>query len=478
MKKISVFLIFLLLSSANWAQFSKYKNNPFSNTILIGILGGVSHSETDYSESNLNLTLSGNAEYYFSNASDIFFGVRISTGYTNISGSTEDMEFNSDLISTGISGLVNYRLNDNIFPYLGIGIQNLWYKDFTAVNFVPEFGFKLLISRYFALNGSLALNFASADNLDNRIVPNSNNDFFTTISIGMSYAVDLTIKDDIDEDGILNAQDECPELKEDFDGFEDTDGCPDFDNDLDGIVDTKDNCVDEKEDFDGFEDEDGCPDPDNDGDNIPDFEDNCPDLKEDFDNFNDLDGCPDLDNDNDGIVDANDKCPDQPETFNNFEDYDGCPDELPQTVIEEVPPQKIEEPVKQENTEKVETPEKKLRIVIPNEFLLEGDKIFVNGSSNIKPSAYKLLNGIADQMKSNSDFSWRIEGHLDNSGNAAELKSLSTQRANAVKKYLVSKGLSSARFQTIGMGDEVPIAPNSTIQGKLKNRRILIKRIR
>jgi outer membrane protein OmpA-like peptidoglycan-associated protein len=231
--------------------------------------------------------------------------------------------------------------------------------------------------------------------------------------------------------------------------------------------------MNESEDFDGFQDDDGCPDEDNDGDNIADFEDNCPDLKEDFDNFNDLDGCPDLDNDNDGLVDANDKCPDQPETFNNFEDFDGCPDEVPETKVEEVvPPNNIEK--KETSVPK----EKKLRVAIPNEFLLQGDKIFANGSANIKPSAHKLLNSIADQMKTNSSFSWRIEGHLDNSGNPAELKQLSADRANAVKKYLVSKGLSSALFQTIGLGDEVPIAPNSTIQGKLKNRRVLIKRIR
>jgi outer membrane protein OmpA-like peptidoglycan-associated protein len=82
-------------------------------------------------------------------------------------------------------------------------------------------------------------------------------------------------------------------LPEDTDGFQDDDGCPDYDNDNDGIQDNKDKCVNDAEDKDGFEDEDGC---------------------------------PDNDNDRDGIPDSRDKCPNQPETMNGIKDDDGCPD--------------------------------------------------------------------------------------------------------------------------------------------------------
>ena len=81
---------------------------------------------------------------------------------------------------------------------------------------------------------------------------------------------------DRDGDGIPDVKDRCPDEPEDFDGFEDEDGCPDLDNDKDGILDTKDKCPNEPEDFDGFEDEDGCPDLDNDKDGIPDAADKCP----------------------------------------------------------------------------------------------------------------------------------------------------------------------------------------------------------
>ncbi len=98
---------------------------------------------------------------------------------------------------------------------------------------------------------------------------------------------------DSDEDGIADDEDKCPEIMEDFDGFADEDGCPDYDNDEDGIYDTKDKCPDEAEDFDGFLDRDGCPDPDNDGDDILDTVDKCPNRAETYNFYKDEDGCPD-----------------------------------------------------------------------------------------------------------------------------------------------------------------------------------------
>jgi len=133
---------------------------------------------------------------------------------------------------------------------------------------------------------------------------------------------------DADKDGIEDKVDKCPGEPEDFDGFEDDDGCPEPDNDGDGIDDTVDECPDLAEDFDGFQDEDGCPDLDNDGDGIPDVDDRCPNEPEDFDGFEDSDGCPDVlqDSDEDGVPDDTDKCPLKPEDIDGFQDEDGCPD--------------------------------------------------------------------------------------------------------------------------------------------------------
>lgn len=97
-----------------------------------------------------------------------------------------------------------------------------------------------------------------------------------------------------------------------------------IDTDGDGIIDELDACPLEPEDFDGFEDEDGCPDLDNDGDGILDVDDACP-LEP---GLPENDGCPDRDSD--GIVDRLDNCPDEPGPPEN----QGCPEEQV-VVIEE-----------------------------------------------------------------------------------------------------------------------------------------------
>jgi hypothetical protein len=65
---------------------------------------------------------------------------------------------------------------------------------------------------------------------------------------------------DGDGDGVQDDEDKCPGAQEDFDGFEDRDGCPEPDNDADGVADWNDKCPNAPETFNGFEDEDGCPD--------------------------------------------------------------------------------------------------------------------------------------------------------------------------------------------------------------------------
>jgi hypothetical protein len=166
---------------------------------------------------------------------------------------------------------------------------------------------------------------------------------------------------DKDSDGIADDRDQCPPLPEDFDGYQDEDGCPDPDDDGDlvldaddrcpreaalegrdededgctdpvrdadgdGVPDGEDACPGDAEDRDGVEDDDGCPDPDDDRDGVPDARDRCPTQREDRDGFEDDDGCPDPDDDGDGVSDADDRCPREPEDRDGFEDDDGCPD--------------------------------------------------------------------------------------------------------------------------------------------------------
>ena len=85
------------------------------------------------------------------------------------------------------------------------------------------------------------------------------------ILFNLYYASELL---DRDGDGIGDDDDECADDPEDFDRWQDTDGCPDPDNDNDGVLDTRDKCPNEPEDVDGFEDVDGCPEADNDKDGV------------------------------------------------------------------------------------------------------------------------------------------------------------------------------------------------------------------
>jgi hypothetical protein len=129
---------------------------------------------------------------------------------------------------------------------------------------------------------------------------------------------------DTDEDGVADEKDECVELAEDRDNFQDADGCPDFDNDDDGVPDENDKCPSEREDTDEFQDDDGCVDPDNDRDGVADAADKCP--GEPGPATGQEPGCPFRDGDLDGIPEPEDKCPTQAEDQDAFEDKDGCPD--------------------------------------------------------------------------------------------------------------------------------------------------------
>ncbi len=293
-------------------------------------------------------------------------------------------------------------------------------------------------------------------------------DFRAVLSLG--YTPSTT---DLDEDGVDDEVDLCPNDPEDIDGFEDGDGCPDFDNDEDGIDDIDDECPLAAEDFDQFEDEDGCPDLDNDGDGIDDFEDacpnepgearlsgcplvdddgdgidasvdQCPDEPEDIDGFEDEDGCPDLDNDNDGIPDERDQCPNEPESINGLQDEDGCPDEGKSAVR------------------------------------LSGNRIeilervyFDTGRATIRKRSYSVLRQVASVLEANPDIKLlRVQGHTDSRGRERANLELSQQRATSVKEFLIEAGIDATRLSARGYGESHPIAENDTAEGRAENRRV------
>ena len=248
---------------------------------------------------------------------------------------------------------------------------------------------------------------------------------------------------DTDKDGIEDRFDADPNRAEDFDGYQDKDGAPDYDNDRDGIPDIQDRAPNEKEDIDGFEDSDGIPDHDNDGDGIMDIADTCPNEPEDKDGYQDEDGCPDYDNDGDSIPDTVDKCPDKREIMNGFEDEDGCPDERPSEIL-----------------------------VSKGSSLLLSGVNFNSGSANLSRESFNELNVIIDILKKQPDIVIEIRGYTDSIGKASTNQRLSENRAEAVRQYFVRSGIESMRLRVVGYGEKDPVASNKTSEGRAKNRRI------
>ena len=155
-------------------------------------------------------------------------------------------------------------------------------------------------------------------------------------------------------------------------------------------------------------------------------------------------GCPPpKDTDGDGIFDDVDKCPNEPETFNGYQDEDGCPDEVPAAL-------------------------KKFTGVI------EGIN-FKTGSADITKNSNVVLDKVVQVLTDYPDVRIEISGHTDNVGKPEFNRELSQKRADAVKQYLINKGIKPERLTAVGFGLEKPIADNKTAAGKAKNRRTEFK---
>jgi outer membrane protein OmpA-like peptidoglycan-associated protein len=124
-----------------------------------------------------------------------------------------------------------------------------YYKRVFPAELMTGFKFYLATSSFFAIGASIGL--TGVGPLDNVGSPD--------VRVIASFVFEPTVGDR-DGDGIKDDVDKCPDEPEDFDDFEDQDGCPDPDNDGDGIPDVDDKCPNTPENFNGFEDEDGCPD--------------------------------------------------------------------------------------------------------------------------------------------------------------------------------------------------------------------------
>ncbi len=231
---------------------------------------------------------------------------------------------------------------------------------------------------------------------------------------------------DSDQDGIIDREDACKTVA----GPKELGGCPDSDGD--GILDKDDKCATEK----GVPEQNGCPDPDPDKDNVMANVDQCPGETGVAPH-----GCPDQDGD--GVPDKSDQCVDKPETKNGFQDADGCPDELPKAV--------------QKFTGAIQ------------------GITFKAASAEVQKSSFGTLDRAAKVLAEFADLRLEVQGHTDNTGDHDANVKLSDDRAQAVRNYLVSKGIAAERIIAKGFGPDQPAADNKTAAGRAKNRRIEFK---
>lgn len=99
---------------------------------------------------------------------------------------------------------------------------------------------------------------------------------------------------------------------------------------------------------------------------------------------------------------------------------------------------------------------------------------FATGQAAINPASDAVLNDVLAVLSANPEWKLRVEGHTDNVGDKAANLKLSNARAAAVAGWLTSKGIDAARLSAAGLGDTQPVAPNTTDDGRAKNRRVVL----
>jgi outer membrane protein OmpA-like peptidoglycan-associated protein len=103
------------------------------------------------------------------------------------------------------------------------------------------------------------------------------------------------------------------------------------------------------------------------------------------------------------------------------------------------------------------------------------DILFNTGKSTFKTGVSAKLDLIAEVMINYNKAEFSVDGHTDSTGSEAINKKVSQKRANAVRDYLIKRGVDSSRVQAVGVGQSKPLSSNKTSAGRAKNRRVEIR---
>jgi outer membrane protein OmpA-like peptidoglycan-associated protein len=409
------------------------------------------------------------------------------------------------------SALYNLPLGTKTWAYGKLGVGTTRYgKDpcarpticGTAKPIITGIGFRLALTPLVMARAEAVVNFNKTTS-DTGVAPNtaSRTTKFSNYGINLGVSLMLGSKPfpDSDSDGVPDNRDRCANTPPGAQVNEF--GCP-IDSDGDGVPNGIDRCPNTP--LGATVDAAGCP-RDSDGDNIPDGIDKCPGTPAGV--LVDATGCP-KDSDGDGIPDGLDHCPDTPKGATvdalgcpGDEDADGVLDGLdrcPRTPIGATvdangcsaeqrgrrpasapasPPTSPQQPTAPPPDTSAQGRAARRVLAEPagaGPLVLEG-VTFESGSARLQSGSYVELDSLAKVLIASPGLRIEIGGHTDNSGSPADNQHLSALRADAVRNYLVAKGVPFQQMVARGYGSTVPRTPDTTPRGQAANRRVEIK---
>jgi outer membrane protein OmpA-like peptidoglycan-associated protein len=453
----------VLLTCCLFAGAASFAQNGFS----AGLLAGANFSKF-HSKDNLPTNISYRSKVGFAGGAYLNFPVGKSVSiqpevlYSQMGSklridtfaSGTAVEFKQKLNYLSIPVLINFNVGKSFALFFGPQVDFLMagkiksdvsgsdsYTDdkssFQKTDFAGTVGFTLFPSSAISLTGRYIHGFKDIDQ------NHTTGDLGTTYNRGWQATVNFrlfggkkktmavtteTVVMDSDGDGINDNVDKCPNTP----GVAKYNGCPIPDSDNDGVNDEEDKCPNTP----GLAKYNGCPAPDTDGDGINDENDKCPTVP----GVERYQGCPIPDSDNDGVNDEEDNCPHLAGTAANH----GCPDIDAST-------------------------QSKVDMMAKNVSWTNSTGYTISNKSN------KSLDQVASMLKADPNLKVTINAHTDNTGDADAKKTLSQNRADAVRDYLVSQGVNTNQITSTGYGGEQPIADNKTAGGRMKNQRVELK---
>lgn len=415
---VIIVLYFLIVGSVySQTTNTPIRTNPISEKFYFGADFGATLALTDYANIKPDFGFRLTTDYFFPSTKRFSFGMRSFFGGGHIAG--EDPEraipnFETRILQVGVGGEMIIRAFSNFYPYLFLGGSVLWFNPMEAGtnNDLPNNRKGLYGKRVLNGNAEIGIRYMLPElfsiNFSINFAGNLNDNLDDIVTGGDDYFGSVMLGFSYCIFGNFQAPPEIIDEKKDEPEIIET-----TDTDFDGLTD-----ADEEEL----------------GTNIYHW-DTDGDQLSDFDEVNKFFTNPiKIDTDFDGIQDGR--------------EVNRGSDPLDPTDGYETFETEVNQATK-----------------------LEGINFSFN-SSSIEPGSEDALMRVYYTLTENPTMQIEIQGHTDNVGDESVNLRLSQERADAVKQFLVQKGIASNRIQTKGLGSSNPIATNDTEAGRAQNRRI------